>query len=101
MEDEWRMEGEAVMAHGFPMRTAHCSETSAAAGAVKSGGMSAGSTKQPSRGPPLKELQQKRWKVENFVGGEPVVLGEAEVKRSETVYVAHCSDMVLQVRITL
>lgn len=43
-------------------------------------------------------LKQNRWEVENYVGGEPVVLGEGDVKRDQTLYVAHCSDTVIQVR---
>jgi hypothetical protein len=66
---------------------------------VKASSTNPGATrKQSSRGPALKELQQNRWRIENFVGGEPVVLAEAEVQRNETVYVAHCEDTVLQVR---
>jgi Adenylate cyclase associated (CAP) C terminal len=48
-----------------------------------------------ARGPPSKALKQNRWEVENYVGGEPV---EVEAKRDQTLYIAHCSDTVVQLR---
>ena len=51
-----------------------------------------------ARGPPSKVLKQNRWEIENFAGGEPLVLSGDDVKRDQTLYIAHCSDTVIQVR---
>lgn len=48
--------------------------------------------------PPLKELKQNRWQIENYTAGQQVELSAEEVKREHTVYVANCSDTVVQVR---
>ena len=50
-----------------------------------------------SRGPPRKELKNKKWEIENFVGGEPVTLAADEVQKDQTLYIAHCADTVIQV----
>jgi Adenylate cyclase associated (CAP) C terminal len=50
---------------------------------------------QKARGPASKALKQNRWEVENYVGGGPVAV---EAKRDQTLYIAHCSNTVVQVR---
>ena len=55
----------------------------------------AGKAAQPARGRPSKVLKQSRWEIENFVGGDPIELDD--VKRDQTLYIAHCSDTVIQV----
>ena len=70
-------------------------------GSVKASDIKPSPSLQPAastRGPPSKALKQNRWEIENFVGGEPVVLGEDVLKRDQTLYIAHCSDTVIQVR---
>lgn len=53
-----------------------------------------------AKGPPCKELKQNRWLVENWVAcEEPVVLEDGEVQRSHAVYISHCSQCVVQVRL--
>jgi len=49
------------------------------------------------RGLPSTVLQQRRWVVENYGDGE-VVLAAEQLQPKQSVYIANCSDCVIQVR---